>query len=313
MISKPTVSVVIPTYNRAYLLGNAIRSVLSQTYKDFEMIIVDDGSTDNTEEVVKGFADKRIRYVRLKKNSGSCATPRNAGIKIAQGEYIACQDDDSEWLPEKLEKHINAFEKASPAVGVTYTGMWRITDNEKTYWPPACEVPKEGNIHQQLLKQCYIGNPPVVVKKECLKRVGMYDEKLPFALEWDLWLRVSKYYDFKFIDEPLVTAYYSPETTHYNETNIMKGIIMLLDKHLREFKEADKILLTERYFNCGAALCISEDSAQFAEGRRSILTAAKICPLNLKYILFSLISLSGPALFHNRPLRRLYRRLNRKS
>lgn len=98
----PTVSVVIPTYNRAHLVGRAIQSVLNQTYQDFEIIVVDDGSTDNTEEVVKSFNDPRIRYIRHDQNRGGSAA-RNTGIKMARGEYIAFQDSDDEWLPEKLE------------------------------------------------------------------------------------------------------------------------------------------------------------------------------------------------------------------
>ncbi len=89
------VSVVIPTYQHAGFLDEAINSVLAQTYRDYEIIVVDDGSTDITEEVGKSFSDERIRFLWLKQNSGTCAAPRNAGIRIARGEYIALQDDDS--------------------------------------------------------------------------------------------------------------------------------------------------------------------------------------------------------------------------
>jgi len=92
---NPTVSVIIPTYNRAHTIGRAIKSVLNQTYQDFEIIVVDDGSTDNTEEVVKSFRDKRIRYIQHKKNKGAAAA-RNTGIKSAKGKYIAFQDSDDD-------------------------------------------------------------------------------------------------------------------------------------------------------------------------------------------------------------------------
>lgn len=113
----PKVSVVIPTHNRSSLLRRAIQSVLDQTYQDFEIIVVDDASTDDTEAVVKGFADERIRYVRHSENRGEAAS-RNTGIRLAKGEYIAGHDDDDVWLPPKLEKQVKAFEKASPKVGV---------------------------------------------------------------------------------------------------------------------------------------------------------------------------------------------------
>ena len=112
----PKVSVIIPTYNRAHLVGRAIRSVLNQTYQDFEIIVVDDGSTDNTEEVVKSFNDPRIRYIRHEKNRGGSAAC-NTGIRAARGEYIAFQDSDDEWLPEKLEKQMQVFENTPTGVG----------------------------------------------------------------------------------------------------------------------------------------------------------------------------------------------------
>ena len=109
---NPTVSIIIPTYNRAHLIGRAIQSVLNQTYQNFEIIVVDDGSTDNTEEMIKEFQkhDKRIKYIRHEKNRGGAAA-RNTGIKVARGEYIAFQDSDDEWLPEKLEKQMDVFQR----------------------------------------------------------------------------------------------------------------------------------------------------------------------------------------------------------
>jgi glycosyltransferase involved in cell wall biosynthesis len=120
--NNPTVSIIIPTYNRSRLLARAVKSVLNQTYQNFELIIVDDASTDNTEEVVGSFNDERIKYVRHEKNKGE-AVARNTGIKAARGEYIASHDSDDEWLHEKLAKRIRAFENCSPEIGVVYTAL----------------------------------------------------------------------------------------------------------------------------------------------------------------------------------------------
>ena len=165
----PKVSVIIPTYNRAHLVGRAIRSVLNQTYQDFEIIVVDDGSTDNTEEVVKSFNDPRIRYIRHEENKGAAAA-RNTGIKAAKGKFIAFQDSDDEWLPKKLEKQMEAFDNASPKVGVVYTGFWSIEGNVKRYSLNKEIVHKEGDIHSQILQGNFIGTPAAVVKKACFKK-----------------------------------------------------------------------------------------------------------------------------------------------
>lgn len=101
----PFVSIVIPTYNRARFLGRLVRSVLNQTYKNFEVIVADDASTDDTAEIIKTFKDDRIRYIRHESNAGAAAA-RNTGIKASRGEYVAFQDSDDEWLPEKLEKQM---------------------------------------------------------------------------------------------------------------------------------------------------------------------------------------------------------------
>ena len=108
------------------MIARSIESVLSQTFQDFEIIVVDDGSTDNTEEVVNSFNDERIRYVRHEQNKGEAAA-RNTGIKLARGDYIASQDSDDEWLPEKLARQIEVFENSPPEVGVVYTGFWKLS------------------------------------------------------------------------------------------------------------------------------------------------------------------------------------------
>ena len=178
---NPTVSVIIPTYNRAHLIGRAIQSVLNQTYRDFEIIVVDDGSADNTEEVVKSFYDKRIKYIKHKKNKGAAAT-RNTGIKAARGKYIAFQDSDDEWLPEKLEKQMKVFENAPAKVGVVYTDMWRIMRNKRKYYFSSPMItPEDGIIYKQALdyKVMNIGIQTALIKREVFEKVGMFDEKFP--------------------------------------------------------------------------------------------------------------------------------------
>ena len=129
MIRQPGIILQVFTcpVSQVIIKSRAIQSVLDQTYEDFELIVVDDGSTDNTEEVVKNFGNDKIRYIRHEENKGAAAA-RNTGIRAARGEYIGFQDSDDEWLPVKLEKQIKVFETAPPEVGVVYTDMQRINE-----------------------------------------------------------------------------------------------------------------------------------------------------------------------------------------
>jgi glycosyltransferase involved in cell wall biosynthesis len=167
-MKNPTVSVIIPTYNRENLIGRAIYSVLKQTYQDFEIIVIDDDSTDNTREVIKEFQrkDKRIKYIKHGKNKGGSAA-RNTGIREAKGKYIAFQDSDDEWLSGKLEKQIKMFKKAPLEIGVIYTGFWRIEEDKKEYIPSDKIIKKEGDIHIELLKGNFVTTQSIVVRKEC--------------------------------------------------------------------------------------------------------------------------------------------------
>ena len=127
---NPKVTVIMPTMNRASLLPRSIDSVLSQNFTDYEFIIIDDGSTDNTKQVVEEYVkkDPRIRYIRYEKNQG-IPTVRNRGIAEAKGEYIAWQDDDDEWLPGKLEKTVKKLDELPKEYGIVYSAFWRIQPN----------------------------------------------------------------------------------------------------------------------------------------------------------------------------------------
>ncbi len=138
----PLISVVLPTFNRKRLLPRAINSVLNQTYKNLELIIIDDGSTDNTEEIVKAYSDTRIRYCKQKLNRGGSAA-RNAGIKLAKGELISFQDSDDEWLPEKLERQVRKFSEVGDDVGVIYCGYESVFERTKEVLPRS--IPDESH------------------------------------------------------------------------------------------------------------------------------------------------------------------------
>jgi len=285
----PKVSVVIPTYNRAGLLKRAVQSVLNQTYQDFELIVVDDGSTDNTEEVVRSFNDNKVIYIKHERNKGAPAA-WNTGIRAARGEYVAFQDSDDEWLPEKLEKQIKAFKTASTEIGLVYTGFWRIEGDKRTFSPSPNITPKEGAIHDALLKGNFVGTPNTVVKKECFEKAGMFDEKLPMYQDWELWIRISKYYCFKYIDEALVISYYTPGSLNKPGSLIeARTLKLMLEKHFEDIKR-NRGLLASYYRRIGHLLCLN---GQIAQGRGYLKKAVMTYPIDVKSFLLALISLFG--------------------
>ena len=288
---NPTVSVIIPTYNRANLINRSVSSVLNQTFKDFEVIVVDDGSIDNTENVVKNFNDSRIKYIKGEKNVGAAAA-RNIGIKVAKGKFIAFQDSDDEWLPEKLEEQIKIFKKVSLRIGIVYVGRWQIKEEKKMYIPFERVNQKEGNIYKELLKSNFIGTPTILVKKECFEKVGMFNENLPRFQDWELVLRLAKYYNFKFIDEPLVLCHFTSKSISTNSNALLKAFKIIKEKY---FKDLDNKLLAKHYFRVGNVLCLD---GKFKLGRSYFIKSIKLNFLNFSLIAF-LFSFLGQKYYSN--------------
>ncbi len=289
----PIVSVILPTYNRKKLLGRSVQSVLNQTYQDFELIIIDDGSTDDTGKVVKNFNCEIIKYIRHDKNRGLPAA-RNTGIRVAKGDYIAFQDSDDEWMPDKLEKQVRAFETASPAVGIVYTGRYRIINNKKYYAPPTKLTPKDGDLSCSLLRACWMPPQATLIKRECFKGVGMFNERFRALEDWELFLRMSKYYQFKFIDEPLVILYRQPDSITANQSARIKASKQILKAFFDDF-EKDKTVLARRYFSLGHLLC---SNGKQSEGWNYFVRSLKAYPLDIRVIGALLVSLLGKSVYN---------------
>jgi len=236
------VSVIIPTYNRAHLIGRAVQSVLNQTHRDFEIIIIDDGSTDKTLETINRFDDSRIKYIRHLNNKGAAAA-RNTGIRAAKGEYIAFLDSDDEWLPEKLEEQIKIIEGTPAEIGVIYAGCRRIMKGKEYYIPSSRIAEKEGRIFNTILRFYIIYMSSVIVKSDVFRKLGLFDESLPPLEDWDLWIRISKQYFFKYVDKPLVISHYTLGSISTYRKNCFKAAKLILKKHFREFKKNKKALI----------------------------------------------------------------------
>jgi glycosyltransferase involved in cell wall biosynthesis len=301
----PKVSVVIPTYNRAHLIPRAIQSVLNQTYQDLEIVVVDDGSTDNTEELIKNFKDERIRYILNSKNKGASAA-RNTGIKASNGNYIAFQDSDDEWFPDKLEQQMEVFRDAPPEIGVVYSGLYRIEADKKIYLPSNRFTQKEGNIHNELLKGNFVGTPTVLIKKECFENTKYFDESLLAYEEWELWIEISKHYLFKYINKPLLRAYSTPNSVNLNQNNTLKAHEIIIKKHLDDFSK-NKRILSEHYFSLGTGLCSNGD---FENGRNYLIKSIKVHSLNFKAISILFVLLFGQGIYFR--FRDLYRKIAHK-
>lgn len=197
------VSAIILTYNRAHMVAEAIDSVLNQTFRDFELIVVDNYSSDNTESVVKSYADKRIRYFKHQ-NNGFIGVNRNYGIKKSRGEYIAFLDDDDLWLPEKLEKQVELLD-SNKELGLVYSDIYLIDSNgnlrEHTYFYRI--KPFRGEVFNELLQGNFIPLSTVVIRQGVLDEVGGFNLRFIIAQDYDLWLRIAEHYSIDYAEAPL--------------------------------------------------------------------------------------------------------------
>ena len=212
----PLISVVIPTYNSAQYLPQTIESVLSQSWQDFEIIIVDDGSTDNTQAVVGAFNSNKIRYIR-QGNSGGPSRPRNVGIHHARGKYISLCDSDDLMSRNKLEGAVAFLERYSD-LGLLFTNFevcnergdsvpGRFLDEFQTFWDlpkkqvgEKCFIIESELAYKTLLCQNFIGTSGTVVPKEVFLSVGKFDESIAGPEDRDMWLRISRCYALGYLD-----------------------------------------------------------------------------------------------------------------
>jgi len=198
------ISIIVPTFNRAHMVTETIDSVLGQTFKDFELIVIDNFSNDTTEQVIKKYQDKRLRFFRHE-NGGVVALNRNYGINQARGEYIAFCDDDDLWLPDKLEKQIHEFEKDNH-LGIVCTNAVMFDDTGNLGSFNGSAITAKDFTLKSLLRFSPIICSSVLVRKSALNDVGLMDTSPDIftAEDYELWLRIASKYNIKYIDEPLV-------------------------------------------------------------------------------------------------------------
>lgn len=199
------ISVIIPTYNRCELLKRSIDSVLTQTYEDIELIIVDDGSTDGTKEMVEAIEDERVRYIQMPTNMGAAAA-RNEGVKNATADLIAFHDSDDCWREDKLEKQM-AYWNEHPEFAMVYCPY--IVRGKEVVAPTLEWGLLEGNILAYLLLRNSIGTPTMLMKKDCFEEIGGFNSLLKCLEDWEFAIRFAEQFRIGFVNEVLVDVYHT--------------------------------------------------------------------------------------------------------
>ncbi|NEQ65641.1 MAG: glycosyltransferase [Symploca sp. SIO2D2] len=244
----PTISVIIPAYNAESTIKETINSILNQTFTDFELIIINDGSQDSTLEVVSSISDSRIRVFSYS-NAGVSAA-RNRGIAEAKGEYFSFIDADDLWTPDKLEAQLAALQ-ANPQAAVAYSWTdW--VDESGQFLRPGSRAKSNGNVLSELLFRDFIasGSNPLI-RKEALTQVGGFDESLTPAADWEMWLRLAGKYEFVNVPSAQILYRVSPNSMSANIWRMETESLEIIDRAFAQGAESSqnlkKQVLGERY------------------------------------------------------------------
>jgi glycosyltransferase involved in cell wall biosynthesis len=244
----PSVTVVIPAFNRAGTIRAAVESVLSQSYADLELLVVDDGSTDGTMSTLAEITDPRLRLLANPGNMGPSAA-RNTGIQASRGDWVAFQDSDDEWLPDKLAKQMAQIALTGPGCIAAYCGMLIDTPKDGSlgpdgvrYYPDASLGKREGNLLEPLLRRSLISTQTLVARRDALLKIGGFDESLPALEDWDCVLRLARLGTFAFVDEPLVKQYFSPNSITRNRAKWASAREQVVTKNLDLLQDRPAVL-----------------------------------------------------------------------
>lgn len=232
-MAEKLVSVIIPAYNRAATIKRAVDSVLCQTYPDIEVIVVDDGSTDNTAEIVNEYDDNRVQLIRQKEHGGA-SKARNTGIASAKGEYIAFQDSDDEWFPDKLRCQIELME--CEKFQACYCAHNLIEKGKETITiPPGYQDTDKYQIHlREVLRRINaIGTPTLVITQGLLEQLGTqcFDEELPRMQDYDLVIRIIKMTEIGYVNKVLVNLYRVEECITKDRSAFYEAAARMICKH----------------------------------------------------------------------------------
>jgi glycosyltransferase involved in cell wall biosynthesis len=291
-MTNPEVSVIIPTYNYSRYLGEAIQSVLDQTLQDFEIIVVDDGSTDNTREIVQSYGEK-IKY--FYQSQQGPAKARNRAILESHGKFIAFLDSDDVWLPTKLEKQVALF-KSNPKIGMVVTdnylfdekGVYKDYVNKKGYL-------LTGDVVYNIFINSGVVTPTVMVRREVFDKVGLFEENLQIAEDDNMWIRIAVEYDVDIVDESLAkirdhrgrTMRVSDKLSESLQTNIE----LLTSKYGPKVASKIKPLAALKYYQAYFVQGYSHfENGNYREARTYFKKALKVNPGHRKTILLIVVT-----------------------
>ncbi len=278
------VSVIIPTYNCVRFLSESIQSALSQTYQDFEIIIIDDGSKDNTREIVEGFIQRnpgKIRYIY--QENGGLAVARNTGIKNSNGKYIALLDSDDTWLPNRLSAQIPIMESDSK-IGLVHANITRINEEGQPVRTPSRD--REfllGDIFEYIfLRKTDIACPTVLFRRECCDKVGLFDEYLTRlgCEDRELWLRITQHYKVGYVDEVLAHYRILNNSMSKNLEKMITARCYVVDKISKGNRIASRLriqALARVYRDAGDVLLSGHD---FDDARRKYMKSLGYAPFS---------------------------------
>jgi glycosyltransferase involved in cell wall biosynthesis len=292
------VSVIIPAFNSERYLSDAVESVLNQTYKNFELIVVNDGSTDRTEEILKQYFD-RIQYI-YQHNKGVAAA-RNTGIRVSKGEYVAFLDSDDIWAKNNLRLQIN-YLKNNPDIGLIYGEIVNFNGHEtdEELWSVIMETPRpKGHIFQDLILACLFQTSTVMVRRRVLDTVGFFNESLPLGEDYDLWLRIAANHKVGYVPDMLCK--YRRHASSLTATNLleMPWELKVVERALKMFpQEKEKIpslklrkRFAKTYFHNGYAAFLR---GQYSLANSSFRKSLSFMPFNTRAIIYFLISRFSP-------------------
>ncbi len=253
---NPLVSVIIPTYNRGWIIKEAIDSVLAQDYVNYELIVVDDGSNDNTHDILNSYWNN---ILVLRQNNQGVSSARNRGLAASSGDFIAFLDSDDIWLPQKLSLQVDFFNSNPDALICQTEEIW-IRNNVRVNPKKRHEKPS-GMIFEPSLSLCLVSPSAVMIKMSLFEEVGLFDETLPACEDYDLWLRISCRHPVHLIDTPLIIK----RGGHDDQLSAYPGLDKFRIKAIKNVIESG-LLSTAQYQ--AAIKTLKEKCAIYASGCR---------------------------------------------